>query len=253
MSDALCARLQVVVNQIADGNAAEFAHRAEIPYRSMQNYLRGDRRPDVDALNKIAHLGVNVHWLLTGESEQRLSPGSRVERRNEEQRDLAKAAERRRAKAREALAAAFSKFEEHELDMRDQAGQPDYVLDANTPNRLALLDQFCTLYARNGPKSLGLAEWMMSVYPQLTPEDVVDAMQPEGGDDRPTWVQPAKTDWGMWLNAIAELSANGVTPQEVLAKFRPEGFVAQGESVRIKIGGTNSGPSPNPDITNLIF
>lgn len=47
---------------------SEAAKRAKIPYRSMQNYLRGERDPGAEALSAIAvQLGISVDWLLTGE------------------------------------------------------------------------------------------------------------------------------------------------------------------------------------------
>ncbi|EAR2441479.1 helix-turn-helix domain-containing protein [Salmonella enterica subsp. enterica serovar Sandiego] len=43
------------------------AAKCEIPYRSLQNYLRGEREPKVDALISIStRLGISIDWLLTG-------------------------------------------------------------------------------------------------------------------------------------------------------------------------------------------
>lgn len=44
-----------------------FAERTGIPYSSLQNTLRGDRRPNSDQLAKIAMAGIDVNYLLTGE------------------------------------------------------------------------------------------------------------------------------------------------------------------------------------------
>lgn len=45
----------------------EAAEKAGLPYRSMQNYLRGEREPGAEALASISeHLGISVDWLLTG-------------------------------------------------------------------------------------------------------------------------------------------------------------------------------------------
>lgn len=44
------------------------AKAAKIPYRSMQNYLRGEREPGAEALTSISEqLGISIDWLLTGQ------------------------------------------------------------------------------------------------------------------------------------------------------------------------------------------
>lgn len=46
------------------------AAKCGIPYSSLQNYLRGEREPKVDALVLIStHLGTSLDWLLTGEGQ----------------------------------------------------------------------------------------------------------------------------------------------------------------------------------------
>lgn len=46
----------------------EASEKSGIPYRSLQNYLHGDRDPKADALAQIsAGLGISADWLLTGE------------------------------------------------------------------------------------------------------------------------------------------------------------------------------------------
>lgn len=53
------------------------AESAGIPYRSMQNYLRGEREPGAEALKLISEqLGISVDWLLTGEGEMRKGASS---------------------------------------------------------------------------------------------------------------------------------------------------------------------------------
>jgi len=48
------------------------AEKSGIPYRSMQNYLSGEREPGVDALTAMnTQLGISVDWLLTGEGRMR--------------------------------------------------------------------------------------------------------------------------------------------------------------------------------------
>ncbi|OOF65148.1 helix-turn-helix domain-containing protein [Rodentibacter sp. Ppn85] len=45
----------------------EVSRMSDIPYSSLQNYLRGEREPNVDTLVKLSiHLGINLNWLLTG-------------------------------------------------------------------------------------------------------------------------------------------------------------------------------------------
>ncbi|MBD8144637.1 helix-turn-helix domain-containing protein [Pantoea agglomerans] len=43
---------------------------SKIPYRSLQNYLRGEREPNAEALVALStHLGISIDWLLTGKGE----------------------------------------------------------------------------------------------------------------------------------------------------------------------------------------
>lgn len=50
------------------------AERSGIPYRSMQNYLSGEREPGVEALTAMnTRLGVSVDWLLTGDGRMHRS------------------------------------------------------------------------------------------------------------------------------------------------------------------------------------
>ncbi len=40
---------------------------SKIPYRSLQNYLRGEREPNAEALVALStHLNISIDWLLTG-------------------------------------------------------------------------------------------------------------------------------------------------------------------------------------------
>lgn len=51
-----------------------FANLVDIPYSTLQNYVRGEREPSASALAKIlSHSGTNINWLLTGEGELALS------------------------------------------------------------------------------------------------------------------------------------------------------------------------------------
>ncbi|AKZ83212.1 MULTISPECIES: helix-turn-helix domain-containing protein [Enterobacteriaceae] len=43
---------------------------SKIPYRSLQNYLRGEREPNAEALVALStHLNISIDWLLTGKGE----------------------------------------------------------------------------------------------------------------------------------------------------------------------------------------
>jgi transcriptional regulator with XRE-family HTH domain len=54
----------------------EAAEKSGIPYRSMQNYLSGERDPGVEALTAMnTRLGVSVDWLLTGEGRMHRKSG----------------------------------------------------------------------------------------------------------------------------------------------------------------------------------
>ncbi|EAM4263992.1 XRE family transcriptional regulator [Salmonella enterica] len=59
-------RLKIVLDN-QSLSITDAAAKCEIPYRSLQNYLRGEREPKVDALISIStRLGVSIDWLLTG-------------------------------------------------------------------------------------------------------------------------------------------------------------------------------------------
>ncbi|MCT8517665.1 helix-turn-helix domain-containing protein [Glaesserella parasuis] len=51
------------------GSIAKFSERSGINYRSVQNYMRGEREPNSEAYLKFAQLGININWLLTGQGE----------------------------------------------------------------------------------------------------------------------------------------------------------------------------------------
>lgn len=51
-------------------NIKEFSELSGIPYRSVQNYLRNEREPNVETLTKLKEMmNININWLLTGEGE----------------------------------------------------------------------------------------------------------------------------------------------------------------------------------------
>lgn len=51
-------------------NIKEFSEVSGLAYRTAQNYLSGDRKPDAEGFLKIStHLGVNLNWLIAGIGE----------------------------------------------------------------------------------------------------------------------------------------------------------------------------------------
>lgn len=61
-------RVCLIIEQLG-GSITKFSERSGINYRSVQNYMRGDREPNSEAYLKFAQLGININWLLTGEGE----------------------------------------------------------------------------------------------------------------------------------------------------------------------------------------
>jgi bacteriophage CI repressor helix-turn-helix domain len=51
-------------------NIKAFSEISGIPYRSVQNYLRDEREPNVEALIKLKEtMNIDINWLLTGEGK----------------------------------------------------------------------------------------------------------------------------------------------------------------------------------------
>lgn len=71
-------RLQVIVDELFDGNKAKFAKSIEIAPTSISNYLSDKRqsKPSADMLEKIINVVENLsaEWLLTGRGEMLKSP-----------------------------------------------------------------------------------------------------------------------------------------------------------------------------------
>lgn len=65
-------RVCLIIEQFG-GGITKFSERSGINYRSVQNYMRGDREPNSEAYLKFAQLGININWLLTGEGEMFIS------------------------------------------------------------------------------------------------------------------------------------------------------------------------------------
>lgn len=68
MSD-FSTRLRFAITNYAAGAISykSFAGLIDIPYRTLQNYLSGERSPNLEALEKLAANGINIHWLVTGQ------------------------------------------------------------------------------------------------------------------------------------------------------------------------------------------
>lgn len=60
------------------GSITKFSERSGINYRSVQNYMRGEREPNSDAYLKFAQIGVNINWLLTGDGEMFVENNSQL-------------------------------------------------------------------------------------------------------------------------------------------------------------------------------
>lgn len=54
-----------------------FASAMNMPYRTLHGYLRGERQPNADGLAKLARVGINLNWLLTGEGKMLTESGAR--------------------------------------------------------------------------------------------------------------------------------------------------------------------------------
>ncbi|MFD1806328.1 helix-turn-helix domain-containing protein [Pasteurella oralis] len=64
-------KLRLKEVQLSKGlNLKEFSEASGVSYRSLQNYLSGEREPNVTGLtNLCTRLGVNINWLLTGQGD----------------------------------------------------------------------------------------------------------------------------------------------------------------------------------------
>ncbi|WP_040977409.1 helix-turn-helix domain-containing protein [Necropsobacter massiliensis] len=61
-------RVCLIIEHFGD-SITKFSERSGINYRSVQNYMRGEREPNAEAFLKFAQLGININWLLTGQGE----------------------------------------------------------------------------------------------------------------------------------------------------------------------------------------
>lgn len=64
------------LNQLIELNnltIKDFAERSEIPYRSMYNYVRSEREPNLDAIVKLQEKwNINLNWLINGQGDMKL-------------------------------------------------------------------------------------------------------------------------------------------------------------------------------------
>lgn len=69
---SISVRLRLHLN-LAGKSIKEFSDQSLIPYRTVQEYLSGKRKPGSDHLVRMHEAGVPIVWLLTGELENSLS------------------------------------------------------------------------------------------------------------------------------------------------------------------------------------
>lgn len=51
-------------------NLKTFSEQADIPYRTLQNYILSGREPNAEALMKLHNrLGINLNWLVSGDGK----------------------------------------------------------------------------------------------------------------------------------------------------------------------------------------
>lgn len=68
---AVAKRFRLIVERFAEhlGSKQEFARAINISPSKLSIYMSGGYLPSSETLQRIAKIGVNVHWLLTGEGE----------------------------------------------------------------------------------------------------------------------------------------------------------------------------------------
>jgi len=57
-----------------------FADKIGVHRNTLRNYEKGERSPDASFMQKMASLGINMNWLVTGEGEPNLSSSTDQER-----------------------------------------------------------------------------------------------------------------------------------------------------------------------------
>lgn len=74
---SIAARLRSVIDD-RGMSIKEASEAVGIPYRTLQNYLLGEREPNAKAMAAIrTHLGISLDWLLTGEGSMCLGVSTR--------------------------------------------------------------------------------------------------------------------------------------------------------------------------------
>ena len=58
----------------------EFARSLKVSLRSYQYYESGARPLPVELLHRLAELGINVHWIVTGDGARTLPPQEEIEK-----------------------------------------------------------------------------------------------------------------------------------------------------------------------------
>ena len=71
MTEQIGARITRVRGQQSQ---AAFAKKLGVHKNTVGNYEREDRKPDADLLTALALIGVNIHWILTGEGNEWIRP-----------------------------------------------------------------------------------------------------------------------------------------------------------------------------------
>lgn len=58
------------VMEVKGFNLKTFSEQADIPYRTLQNYILTNREPSAESLAKLhSQLGINLNWLMSGKGE----------------------------------------------------------------------------------------------------------------------------------------------------------------------------------------
>ena len=58
------------VMEVKGFNLKTFSEQADIPYRTLQNYILTNREPSAESLAKLhSQLGINLNWLMSGNGE----------------------------------------------------------------------------------------------------------------------------------------------------------------------------------------
>lgn len=83
-----------LTEHLAGGNKARFSEMIGMSAQAFQSYLARDTNPGAEVLLKLAGLGVNVNWFLTGEGEMMAvveNPSEEMEQLKEENQTLKRA------------------------------------------------------------------------------------------------------------------------------------------------------------------